>query len=81
MLKITPAEIIPFVKVENELVGTVEIQNIVKYPITYKVLKSIWKRKWTHGWTVTGFRIDFESFKIQRNKRGNPKEEQSHAND
>lgn len=41
MLKITPAEIIPFVKVENELVGTVEIQNIVKYPITYKVMKSI----------------------------------------
>lgn len=37
MLKITPAEIITFSKVGNELVGTVDILNIVKYPITYKV--------------------------------------------
>lgn len=39
MLKITPAEIIPFTKKDDELVGTVDIQNIVKYPITYKVIK------------------------------------------
>lgn len=37
MLKITPAEIITFSKVGNELVGTVDILNIMKYPITYKV--------------------------------------------
>lgn len=37
MLKIAPAEIITFAKVGNELVGTVDIYNIVKYPITYKV--------------------------------------------
>lgn len=38
MLKIAPAEIITFSKVGNELVGTVDIYNIVKYPITYKVI-------------------------------------------
>lgn len=37
MLKIVPAEIITFTKVGNELVGTVDILNIVKTPITYKV--------------------------------------------
>lgn len=37
MLKIAPAEIITFTKVGNELVGTVDICNIVKCPITYKV--------------------------------------------
>lgn len=38
MLKIAPAEIITFSKMGNELVGTVDIYNIVKHPITYKVL-------------------------------------------
>lgn len=37
MLKIAPAEIITFLKVDNELVGTVDIQNIVKFPIIFKV--------------------------------------------
>lgn len=37
MLKISPAEIIAFSKVGNELIGTVDIVNIMKYPITYKV--------------------------------------------
>lgn len=39
MLKITPAEIITFSKVGNELVGTVDVVNNVKYSITYKVMQ------------------------------------------
>ncbi|XP_031618036.1 motile sperm domain-containing protein 2-like [Contarinia nasturtii] len=37
MLKIAPAEIITFSKVGTELIGSVDIFNIVKYPITYKI--------------------------------------------
>lgn len=39
MLKISPAETITFQKTGNELLGTVDITNVVEYPITYKVNK------------------------------------------
>lgn len=77
MLKIAPAEIIPFVKVENELVGTVEIQNIVKHPITYKVFekKKDWKRK-RHYVSLENWNL-----KIHWNKSDSPKENRNHARD
>lgn len=37
MLKISPGETITFQKTGNELLATVDIINMVKYPITYKV--------------------------------------------
>lgn len=38
MLKMTPPEIITFTKSDTgELVGSVDVQNVVKYPVTYKV--------------------------------------------
>lgn len=37
MLKISPGETITFHKTGNELLGTVDITNVVKHPITYKV--------------------------------------------
>lgn len=37
MLRITPPEIIRFSKIDDEFIGAVDILNIVKYPITYKV--------------------------------------------
>lgn len=53
MLKIAPAEIITFSKVGSELVGTVDISNISKCPITYKVMFSfffIWHLIWAKNW-------------------------------
>lgn len=47
MLKIAPTEVITFSKVGNELVGTVEIFNIVKYPITYKVIFQVDRFRYT----------------------------------
>lgn len=46
MLKIAPAEIITFTKVGSELIGTVDIFNVVKYPITYKVIRPFIDKKY-----------------------------------
>lgn len=58
-MKIAPAEIITFTKVGSELIGTVDIFNVINFPITYKVceerlfsftfLHLIWSWLWFCG--------------------------------
>lgn len=45
MLQINPQDAILFTKAGSELVGMVEITNIIQAPVTYKVSLSLYRAK------------------------------------
>lgn len=61
MLKISPGETITFQKTGNELLGTVDIINVVDYPITYKVNRSDFNRHPSH-WSKLNWFFGFSFF-------------------